>query len=193
MPQACVQEVLDLLTKHNEVVYPGERITILELSLRAAFLAEEAKAPSYEITAALLHNLGHLLRLESEGGAAPDKLTPTDDITSGYLRRWFGDSVIVPIQLQVAAKRYLCASEPGYVDQLTDSSKHSLATQGGPMSAADAEEFLKSPHAEVAVRLRRLHDRAKLDGFSAPEIDRFVPHLDASTVIIDRLSASQIV
>lgn len=193
MPQVPVKEVLDLLAKHNEVVYPGERISILELSLRTAFLAEEAKAPSSEITAALLHNLGHLLHLENEGGAKPGRLTATDDITGDYLRRWFGDSVIEPIRLQVAAKRYLSAAEPGYADQLTGSSNQSLATQGGPMSPAEADEFQKSQYAEVAVRIRRLHDRAKVDGSSAPDLDHFVPHLDASTVVIDRLSASQFI
>jgi predicted HD phosphohydrolase len=186
MPQEPVKEVLDLLTEHRDLIYPGERITILELSLRTAFLAEEAKSPSTEITAALLHNLGHLLQNESEGKTS-------DEMVRDYLRRWFGDPVIEPIQMQIPAKRYLCATEPSYVGQLSESSSKSLAQQGGPMSPSEMEGFLKSPYAEAAIRLRHLHDRAKVDGSSAPEPDHFVPHLDASTIEIDHLSPAQIV
>lgn len=193
MPQEPVKEVLGLLVKEGDQPYPGERMTILEHSLRTAFLAEESKAPSYEVAAALLHNVGYLLDCESEGATERDGGSTRGDVTSDYLRRWFGDSVIEPIRLQAAAKRYLCATEPGYVSQLSESSAKLLAMQGGPMSAPDAEVFLKSSHAEAAVRLRRLHDRAKSDGSSAPELDHFVPHLDAATVVIDRLSPSQII
>lgn len=186
MPQEPVKEVLDLLTKNSDFVYPGEPLTILELSLRTAFLAEKSKAPSTEITAALLRNVGLLLQRESEGGAP-------DETVRSYLGRWFSDFVIEPIQLQVAAKRYLCATEPGYVGQLSESFSHSLAAQDGPMSESEVESFLKSPHAEAAIRLQRLHDRARVDGSSAPELDHFVPHLDASTIEIDHLSPAQIV
>ncbi len=186
MPQAPVQEVLDLLAKHRDVIYPGEQITVLELSLRTAFIAEEAKLPSNEITAALLRNLQHMLRLEGEEASS-------DEATGRYLRRWFGDSVVEPIRLQGSAKRYLCAIEPDYVGHLSDSSAKSLAAQGGPMSEDEAEEFSKLPYAEAAIRLLRLHDRAKLDGYSAPELDHFVPHLDAATVVVDKLSPSQLI
>ncbi len=66
-----------------------------------------------------------------------------------------------PIALHVEAKRYLCAVEPGYYDQLSDASRRSLAVQGGVMSQAEAAAFARLPAFEAAVLLRRCDDLGK--------------------------------
>ena len=57
---------------------------------------------------------------------------------AAWLGRYFIPEVVAPVRLHVAAKRYLCASRPGYHASLSDASRRSLDLQGGPMSAEEA-------------------------------------------------------
>ncbi len=104
--------------------------------------ARSEGAPDHLVAAALLHDVGHLV--------SDDNVTLDDDLTDDfhhervgaqYLARWFGPEVTAPVALHVAAKRYLCAVEPGYLDGLSPSSTRSLALQGGPMSADEVTRF----------------------------------------------------
>ena len=56
--------------------------------------------------------------------------------------------------LHVAAKRYLCATEPGYAAALSPASVYTLGVQGGPMRGAELAEFAVNPHAAAAIRVR---------------------------------------
>jgi predicted HD phosphohydrolase len=82
-------------------------------------------------------------------------------------------SVLDPIRLHVAAKRYLCYAEPGYMSALSPASQQSLALQGGPMSPAEAEAFLSSPHAAAAITLRHADDAAKVRGLEVPQLNAY--------------------
>ncbi len=55
-----------------------------------------------------------------------------------WLSQWFPASVCEPVRLHVAAKRYLCTTEPSYFGQLSDASVYTLSVQGGPMTDAEA-------------------------------------------------------
>ena len=117
-------------------------MTQLEHALQSATLAEAAGADAALITAALLHDLGHLLNDQGE--------TPTargiDDVHQyfalPFLRPLFDDDVLEPIRLHVDAKRYLCATRPGYHDALSADSKRSLALQGGVYTAPRRAAFV---------------------------------------------------
>jgi gamma-butyrobetaine dioxygenase len=182
MTEKPVQDLLDLLRARGNASYFGERVSVLEHSLQAAHFAEQANAPSTEIAAALLHDVGHLLHHEAEDIADQGHDTKHEEIACAHLRQWFGDSVVAPVQMHVAAKRYLCAAEPGYLAQLSESSIKSLALQGGPMSPEEAAAFLASPFAESAIRLRRWDDEAKIEHLPTPPLDYFLPHLIAASI-----------
>jgi gamma-butyrobetaine dioxygenase len=77
--------------------------------------------------------------------------------------------------MHVAAKRYLCFAEPKYMMALSPSSVESLALQGGPMTATEAEEYIAAPHARDAVRLRRADDAAKFSGLAVPALESYRP------------------
>lgn len=66
-----------------------------------------------------------------------------------------------PVRLHVAAKRYLCAVEPGYHARLSDASRFTLSVQGGPFNPAQAKTFEELPFARDAVALRRWDEQAK--------------------------------
>lgn len=177
---ADVQLLLDLLETRGNESYFGERVSVLEHSLQAAHFAEKAKAPCAEVTAALLHDIGHLLHQENEDAADRGLDTKHEEVGCEYLRQYFDDSVIEPIRLHVAAKRYLCAIDAAYLAQLSESSVKSLNLQGGPMSELEAEAFLASPFARSAIRLRRWDDEAKVEDMSVPRLPHYLHHLKAA-------------
>jgi gamma-butyrobetaine dioxygenase len=94
-----------------------------------------------------------------------------------WLAQWFGSSVTEPVRLHVAAKRYLCAVEPGYFALLSEASVHTLAVQGGPMTPEAAEAFAASPFCEDAVRLRRWDEAANDALAKTPDFAHFRPLL----------------
>ncbi len=62
-----------------------------------------------------------------------------------WLERWFGPEVTEPVRLHVAAKRFLCATEPDYFGRLAPDSVLSLSLQGGPMSAEEVAAVPRAP------------------------------------------------
>ncbi|MGH6931916.1 MAG: HD domain-containing protein [Dongiaceae bacterium] len=160
-----VREIESLFAAHGGESY-GEGVTLLQHSLEAAALADAEGADDALVVAALLHDVGHFLQ-------------PTDD-SFGYhkhdqsggdwLARRFRPAVSEPVRLHVAAKRYLCAVEPGYAANLSAASTYTLSKQGGPMSPAEIKSFETLPHWRSAVRLRRWDDGGKLVGMAVAEL-----------------------
>ena len=175
-----IPAIVSLFRARGHAQYDGEPVTQLGHALQSAHLAEQAGADSALITAALLHDLGHLLH--DLGG------TPTqqglDDLHQyrclPFLRPLFGPATLETIRLHVDAKRYLCAREPGYLASLSPDSQRSLVLQGGVFSDAQAQAFEALPHAGDAIRLRRWDDGAKCAGAGTPELMHFVRHMEAS-------------
>jgi predicted HD phosphohydrolase len=96
-----------------------------------------------------------------------------------WLRNHFGPEVTEPVRLHVDAKRYLCATEPGYYDALSADSKRSLVLQGGTYDAPAAAAFAAQPGALRAVALRRWDDAAKVAGAATPPLEYFVSIMEA--------------
>lgn len=151
----------------------GESITQLEHALQCGQCAERDGADAELITAAVLHDVGHLLHRDTAAAYAAGTDDCHETIAAKYLARYFAPWVTEPVRLHVAAKRYLCHVEPGYFDELSETSRLSLGLQGGPMSAAEAEVFAAGPHAEAAVRLRRWDDEGKVPGLATPPLDHY--------------------
>ena len=153
----------------------GERVSQLDHALQCAHLAAAEGAPESLIVAALLHDYGHLI--ENRGVLAETEGVDGEHEALGALTlsAWFGEAVTRPIALHVAAKRYLCATEPAYFDALSPASVHTLHLQGGPMSPDEVEAFAARPHAEAAVQLRRFDDAGKRPGDVTPGLDHFLP------------------
>jgi predicted HD phosphohydrolase len=92
------------------------------------------------------------------------------------------------IRLHVAAKRYLCAKYPAYLDVLSPASVHSLMLQGGPFSADEAAGYAALPHAAEAVQVRRWDDAGKVAGASTPSFDDYRPLLESCLRRAHRIS-----
>jgi phosphonate degradation associated HDIG domain protein len=169
-----LHDIEDLFVRRGHEQYSGEPVTQLEHALQAAALAEGEGADDELVTAALLHDLGHLLQ---DHGETPT-LRGIDDVHQyaalPFLRGLFGERVLGGIQLHVDAKRYLCATRPGYHEALSEDSKRSLKLQGGTFSPQEAEAFIARPGAPDAVRLRIWDDLAKTAGVPTPGLPHFL-------------------
>lgn len=163
-----------LFAEHGDEQYSGEPVTQLEHALQTAYFAERDGADDQLITAALLHDLGHLLH---DLGETPS-LRGVDDVHQyralPFLRGLFSDDVLNAIKLHVDAKRFLCAIQPEYHAQLSEDSKRSLLLQGGIFSDAAAADFIRQPGAERAVQLRLWDDAAKDANLATPPLAHFV-------------------
>jgi predicted HD phosphohydrolase len=93
------------------------------------------------------------------------------------LERHFPLAVVAPIRLHVAAKRYLCAIDSAYHDELSKASRLSLSLQGGPFSLEEAEDFTNLPFSAEAVRLRRYDDLGKQHDLAVQGLEEYRPLL----------------
>src|SRR5271170_1999101 len=164
-----IEDPIDLLNTRGGSAYFGEPVSILEHSLQAAHSAELAAAGPAAISAALLHDLGHMVHGLDEEIAHRGLDGMHEEVAARYLSRWFGDEVTVPILLHVPAKRFLCWQDHAYLQQLSPASLKSLALQGGPMNDEQAADFLRNPFAHAAIALRRWDDEAKEPGLCVPD------------------------
>ena len=159
-----ISEITELYLVHGSDQYGGEAVNQLQHALQCASLAENSGASPELICASLLHDLGHLLRLNAN--TERDEVRPVADdlhqyLVVPFLRGVFSDAVIEPIKLHVDAKKYLCAIDDAYWSGLSAASQHSLALQGGPYTSDEAAQFIKQPYAPDAVNLRLWDDLAK--------------------------------
>ena len=166
----------ELFSSRGTEQYSGEPVSQLEHALQCAALAQAESASDALITAALLHDLGHLFH---DLGQTPT-LRGVDDLHQyralPFLRALFGPEVLDPIALHVDAKRFLCATREDYYGALSEDSKRSLQLQGGIFTQAQAQAFIDKPGAADAVRLRIWDDRAKRPDCVTPDLGHFLQY-----------------
>ncbi len=164
-----VEVIAGLFAGPGARAYLGEEVTIGVHMRQAGALAEAAGAAAPLVAAALLHDVGHL-RNETDARHGDAR---HGDAGARWLSQWFGEAVTEPVRLHVAAKRYLCATEPGYFGLLSEESVRTLALQGGPMTAGQAAAFEALPFARDAVAVRRWDDEAKDPAVTPPPCSHF--------------------
>ncbi len=180
MDKNIVSKILGLLeTKGQDLQYGNENVTQLEHALQCAELAEKKNFSPEIITAALLHDIGHLL-YDGQDPIYEGKDGYHEDLGADYLSEFYSEEVTRPIRAHVDCKRYLSAVEEGYYSLLSEASKVSLDAQGGPFTREEVEEFIKKPHMKEAVELRRLDDQAKILNKKTPNLSHFKHYLEQS-------------
>ena len=117
--------------------YLGEAVTIGEHMRQAGALAEAAGAAAAAGGRGPAARRGAPARRRSDARHGRRR--------SAVAGQWFGAAVTEPVRLHVAAKRYLCATEPGYFALLSPESVRTLALQGGPMTPEQAAAFGRCP------------------------------------------------
>ena len=173
-----IDRVEALFIGRGAEAYLGEPVTTAEHMLQCAAQAEAEGAPDFLVAAALLHDIGHFT--SPLGEYTPDDVVDRrhEEAGAAFLDGHFPPAVVACVRLHVAAKRYLCATDGGYFDGLSDASKHSLSLQGGPMSAAERAAFESEPFHREAVRVRIWDDRGKVQGLRTPTFGEMRPLLE---------------
>jgi phosphonate degradation associated HDIG domain protein len=175
------EQIVALYGARGAAAYFGERVTMTEHGLQAAYFAQQCAAPPALIVAALLHDVGHLLEM------VPDELSDwtTDAHHEALGARWLAQclpaAVSEPVRLHVAAKRYLCATDPSYMTRLSSASVHTLKLQGGAMTASQVAQFESEPYFGDAVRVRHWDDDGKVAGLKTPPLSEFLQLLPQLT------------
>jgi len=169
-----LSDIEQLFARRGAEQYSGEPVSQLAHALQCAWLAEQAGADDELVTAALLHDIGHLV---GDHGRSPT-LRGIDDVhqyvAMPFLRGVFGERVLDPIRQHVDAKRYLCATRPGYLARLSADSVRSLALQGGVFTPEEARDFIEGSGAADAVDVRLWDDQAKAPRCETPPLAHFL-------------------
>jgi predicted HD phosphohydrolase len=149
--RTIVPFIADIFERRGAESYLGEAVTMSEHMLQSAVLAERAGADEN-----LIDYIDRGIdNLHDEAGAR---------VLAGF----FPPLVIACVRLHVAAKRYLCATDPGYFDKLSPASVATLKLQGGPMSPGEIAEFRRDPYYREAVKVRQWDEGGKVPGMKTP-------------------------
>ena len=165
----------DIFERRGGEEYLGEPVTMAEHMLQAATLAEQAGRDDVTIVAALLHDIGHFTSAFGTFRMDDTEDRFHEEAGAEILERFFPTSVTDCVRQHVAAKRYLCATRPGYLQRLSEASVHSLNLQGGPMSDAEVAVFERLPNLERIIQVRYLDDAGKRAGMKTPAFTHFAP------------------
>jgi phosphonate degradation associated HDIG domain protein len=178
-----IENILSLFSTWGGESY-SELVSQTAHAEQCAALAVASGADDELVIASLLHDLGHLLVLEAASGTPQLDSDDEHEATGArHVAHLFGPRVAAPIALHVAAKRYLCAVDPGYHDTLSPASVASLRMQGGPMTTAEVLRFERLPHFSAAVSLRRWDDEAKIADLEVDPFEKYLP-------VMERLAAN---
>ncbi len=176
-----IERILHTFDLRGDLAYGTEAVTQRQHALQSATLAAAEQADSSLVTAALLHDIGHILdAAELPQGIDTDLDDAHEERAYQWLLRHFGPAVADPVRLHVAAKRYLCTLDPGYAEKLSPTSFKSYLDQGGPMNPGERADFEAEPHFEESLRLRRWDDLAKDPTMTTRTIAEFRPVLEQS-------------
>lgn len=173
-----VAQILAAFEANGHLDY-GERMSMQEHMLQAAFLADSKGESDAVVVATLLHDYGHLVCNMPNSTFADGTDNFHEEVGANALENWFGEDIVGAIRLHVAAKRFLCAATPAYRDRLSDASIMTLEIQGGPMNAKEMTEFRLQPGHQMALKVRVYDDLGKDPHMERPELDYYVPKLTA--------------
>lgn len=177
---SVADEVLAIYAAGGAGAYFGERVTITEHCLQAAWFGQVEGASQPLIIAGLLHDVGHLLETVPDDLAEWTTDAHHEEVGARWLAGRFGPEISEPVRLHVPAKRYLCATDAGYFRRLSSASVHTLRLQGGPMTIEETRAFEREPYYREAVRVRHWDDQGKVAGLEVPPLEAYLTMLEAA-------------
>ena len=176
-PNTIVDFIADIFTRRGAESYLGENVTMSEHMLQGALLAEQAGASDTMVAGALLHDIGHYTNEFGDDYIEQGIDNLHEEAGAKVLAPFFPTAVTDCIRYHVAAKRYLCATDPEYFAKLSDASVKTLELQGGPMSADEVAAFAKNPNLAAILQVRIWDDQGKVPGLRTPAFDHYAPLL----------------
>lgn len=176
-PDVFLDHLTELFTARKAKDDVGEHLSNAAHMSQTAAAARAANADDTLVAACLLHDVGHWLHDRPADAMARGEDGRHEEVGARYLAPYFAEPVTRPIALHVAAKRYLCATEPDYFRELSPGSVRTLELQGGPMDAEEQTAFRAIPDHPNAVAIRRWDEYGKIPGLDVPDFDAYRPML----------------
>ena len=171
--EKTANEIIVLFERKGGANYAGEAVTQLEHACQAAQLAEKDGNDDEVILAAFLHDLGHLLDEDEEEMDGYGVMNHEAVGASWLKERGFSEKLITLVNAHVEAKRYLCAVNKRYYDNLSHASKMTLQFQGGPMGEEEVASFEKNPLKNLIIKMRTWDEEAKHENVPLPDLNFF--------------------
>ena len=173
----------DIFSRRGADSYLGEGITMSQHMLQGAQLAETTGASDENIASILLHDIGHYTNEFPEDALDRGIDNHHDTAGAAVLKPYFPRIVTDCVLYHVSAKRYLCATDPDYIDGLSSASVHTLKLQGGPMNEQEISAFRENPHLDAIIQVRKWDDLGKIAGVKTPPFKHYAPILQR---VVDR-------
>ncbi|MEX0285198.1 MAG: HD domain-containing protein [Paracoccaceae bacterium] len=167
----------DIFERRGAESYLGEAVTMSEHMLQGAYLAEQAGSADEMVAGALLHDIGHYTNEFGDDYIDQGIDNLHEEAGAVVLAPFFPSAVTDCIKYHVAAKRYLCATDPAYFDRLSEASVKTLHLQGGPMSDAEVQDFASNPNLDAILQVRIWDDQGKVAGMETPDFHHYAPLL----------------
>ena len=180
--------IADIFFRRGADSYLGEDVTMSEHMLQGAQLAEQANASDEWIAAILLHDIGHYTNEFPEDALDRGINNHHDSAGAAVLAPYFPQIVVDCVRHHVAAKRYLCATDPTYFDRLSAASVHTLNLQGGPMDDEEVKAFESQPNLDAIIQVRFWDEEGKVAGVNTPDFGHYMPLLQR---LVDSHSGKQ--
>ncbi|KAL4872785.1 hypothetical protein BDV12DRAFT_210132 [Aspergillus spectabilis] len=163
--------------------YLGEHISQLEHSLQCAHLARQSQEYGNDaevVIAALLHDVGRFIPAAEKMAAmtGPDGTyigTQSHEVLGErYIREiGFSEKVCELVGAHVMAKRYLVATDAGYWEGLSESSKKTLEYQLRGFTPEQIKDVQNDPWLEAKLAVRRWDDQAKIPNIVVPPLEDY--------------------
>uniref|UniRef100_UPI002B26CEA1 HD domain-containing protein n=1 Tax=Leisingera sp. TaxID=1879318 RepID=UPI002B26CEA1 len=115
----------DIFDRRGDEEYLGETVTMTEHMLQGATIAEANGQPEEIIVGALLHDIGHFTSEFGTFSMDDTKDRFHEEAGAKVLEQFFPSVITDCVRYHVAAKRYLCATKPEYLNRLSAASIHS--------------------------------------------------------------------
>ena len=125
-----IDQIIERLDRYGGADYGDERVTQLAHALQCAAQAEAEGADAALISAALLHDIGHLVHDLGPSPAARGIDDRHETRGEEWLSHWFDEAVTAPVRLHVDAKRYLTGTDPEYFATLSPGSVRTISSSG---------------------------------------------------------------
>ena len=164
-----------IFEKRGDEEYLGEPVTMGQHMLQGATMAEKSREPDEIIIGTLLHDIGHFTNEFGTFSMEDTEDRYHEDAGAAVLEQFFPKVITDCCRHHVAAKRYLCATDPEYFQKLSTASIHSLNLQGGPMSEAELKDFEKNPNLKKILKVRLYDDAGKIPDMITPSFWHFAP------------------
>ena len=169
-----IEKLFNLYKKFGNYDYIGEKISQVEHMIQSAMLAELDNQSKEVVLSCFLHDIGHLIGLEKKLKSDNYGIINHEYIGSKYLEE-IGFRYPIPelVTNHVSAKRYLTYKYPEYYDKLSEASKKTLITQGGPMDKNEAIKFENDPLFKTSLKMREYDEGAKIENMEIKDLEYY--------------------